>query len=163
MCIAGAEAFDQVFGASAGSGEPAGPSLRVADGSYMTNRLRGIHIGDARFAEAFSEFTAHSMSDRWPDDHPDMAARGQPKDGAFLISSSGYRLKCAVKLLGLPPPRSWESVGTKHEAALACAWAVPGCFVLVRSDGGAIHFLVRSGNSLHVRRVEPGTPSDASQ
>jgi len=120
----------------------------------MTNLLRGVHIADERFATAFAEFTEHTENDRWPVEHPDAAARGQPKDGAFLINTSGYRLKCSVKLLGLPPPRSWGGVGTKHEAALACAWAIPGSWVLVRSDAGTIHVLFRRDGSLHVQQLD---------
>jgi len=120
----------------------------------MTGLLKGVHISEERFAAAFAAFTEHADSDRWPQDHPHVEARGQPKDGAFLISPSGYRLKCAVKMLGLVPATSWGSVGTKHEAAMACAWAVPDCCVLVRSDAGLVHVMFRLLNTLHVRRLE---------
>ena len=43
--------------------------------------------------------------------------RGQPKDGAILMTDKGYRVKCAVKLIGLPEAGlSWKGVGTRHEA-----------------------------------------------
>jgi len=162
VCIAEARSFEMVFGPRKSEKlDEAGPSLRIADGSYMTRRLRGIHISDPRFAEAFRDFTQHTESDRWPEIYPDAEARGRPKDGAFLISTSGYRLCCAAKLLGLRSPWCWDSRGTKHEAALACAWAVPGSCVLVRSDGGGTHFIHRHGNSLQVRRLEP-TPTNSS-
>lgn len=157
LCIASAAAFAQVFGLAECTGEQQQPKpgLRVADKQYMTNRLRGVHISEPCFAQAFREFTEHSDDDRWPEDHPDAWARGQPKDGAFLVSTSGFRLKCAVKLLGLPPPMHWDSVGTKHETAMACAWAVKGAQVFVRSDAGTIHYLVRNGDTLHVCKLEP--------
>merc|ERR1712151_49901 len=82
-----------------------------------------------------------------------MGARGQPKDGAFLIGFSGYRAKCAAKILGLRPPMAWRGVGTKHEAALACAWAVRGSVVVVRSDSGTLHVLWRRGNVAHVHKI----------
>jgi len=153
LCIGRAVDFKHVFPATESMADAARPALRVCDKAYMTERLRGVHISDARFAAAFGEFTEHSADDRWPSDHGDAAARGQPKDGAFLISTSGYRLKCAVKLLGLPPPGHWDSVGTKHETAMACAWAVKGAHVLVRSDSGSIHYVVRSGDTLHVCKL----------
>jgi len=156
LCIAEKAAFDKVFGDAGEMQDQAKPCLRTSDAGYMTNQLKGVHITDDRFAAAFADFTEHSESDRWPKDHPDPEARNQPKDGAFLISVSGYCLKSAVKILGLPPPRSWASVGTKHEAALACAWAVEGCCVLVRSDGGALHVIFRDGHSLQVKQLDPG-------
>jgi len=156
VCIAEAQSFEMVFGSRRyGKQREVGPFLRVADNSYLTRRLRGVHISDPHFVEAFQDFTRHTDNDRWPENFPDLEARGQPKDGAFLISTSGYRLLCAVKLLGLHSPWCWESMGTKHEAALACAWTVPGCCVLVRSEGGETHFINRHGHSLQVRRLVP--------
>jgi len=146
LCVADAEAFRHVFD----SGMPGRPTAQACDQGYMTERLRGAHISDPRFAAAFREFTRHSDNDRWPLDHVDERARGRPKDGAFLVSRSGYRIKCAAKLLGLAPSATWANMGTKHAVALACAWEVPGCFVFVRSDGGARHVVVRRRGSLHV-------------
>jgi len=120
----------------------------------MTQRLRNTRVTDERFADAFREFTLHSDNDRWPDDHTDPGARGQPKDGAFLLSTRGYRVKCAAKLLGLPPAGKWESVGTKHEAALACAAAVAGSVVLVRSDSGSVHLVQKLDGVMHVYALE---------
>jgi len=140
------------FGAFGGSD---GPRLRTSDGGYMTAALRGIHVSDARFAAAFRLFTEHSDTDRWPETHADPRARSQPKDGAFLLDPSGYRLKCAVKLLGLPPAIVWEGVGTKHEAGLAAAWEVEGCIALVRSDSGSVHGIVRDGSTLLAYRIQP--------
>lgn len=131
------------------------PALRTSDGGYMTSRLLCIHISDPQFVAAFKEFTGHSETDRRPLDHADEAARGQPKDGAFLVDTSGFRLKCATKVLGLPPPIKWDGVGTKHEAALAVTWAVPGCVALVRSDVGSVHCIVRDRAVLTVYKVLP--------
>mmetsp|Transcript_119832 Transcript_119832/g.382526 ORF Transcript_119832/g.382526 Transcript_119832/m.382526 type:complete len:226 (+) Transcript_119832:1369-2046(+) len=153
VCIADVEAFKQVFECSpidALDGQHARPTTRSSDEGYMTDRLHNIHIGDGRFVNAFREFTTHSSNDRWPEDHPDSAARGRPKDGAFLLSKSGYRVKCATKLLGLGPAGKWANVGTRHEAALSCAWAVQGSFVFTRSDSGSVHLILRHGHKLHV-------------
>mmetsp|Transcript_122479 Transcript_122479/g.305859 ORF Transcript_122479/g.305859 Transcript_122479/m.305859 type:complete len:588 (-) Transcript_122479:30-1793(-) len=150
VCIADAEAFKQVFGDDQLNASRACPALKSSDGGYMTDRLRGIHVSDACFAAAFRDFTRHSDDDRWPEDHVDARARGRPKDGAILLSKSGYTMKCAVKLLGLSPAAAWNNVGTKHEAAMSCAWAVLGSFVFVRSDSGSLHLLLRLGQSLHV-------------
>merc|ERR1712039_646114 len=129
------------------------PTAKSCDSGYMTDRLRGVHIDDERFAVAFSEFTLASKNDRWPVDHPDEAARGKPKDGAFLVSTTGYRIKCAAKLLGLAPAGAWPNVGTKHETALSCAWLVQGSFVFVASDTGSRHLALRDGDILHVYRM----------
>jgi len=163
VILAEEQAFAQVFCGGlheedAGGVEKSGPILQTSDGGYMTSRLRGVHVSDERFSKAFQEFTQHSETDRWPSDYPDADARNLPKDGAFLLDASGFRLKCAAKLLGLPPPRSWHGVGTKHEAAAACAWAVSGCIALVRSDGGSIHGIVRDGGVLRAYRVLPEPP-----
>jgi len=159
ICIADAEAFKHVFGDDRLNQDRSCPSLRSCDGGYMTDRLRGIHVSDPRFAAAFQDFTRHSDSDRWPEDHADMGARGRPKDGAILLSKSGYTMKCAVKLLGLCPAAAWRNVGTKHEAAMSCAWAVPGSFVFVRSDSGSLHLLRRLGQRLHVYALQENVSS----
>mmetsp|Transcript_63339 Transcript_63339/g.160325 ORF Transcript_63339/g.160325 Transcript_63339/m.160325 type:complete len:523 (-) Transcript_63339:101-1669(-) len=153
VCVADPEAFREVFNACPHNGASAGAVARSCDKGYMTDRLQGIHVSDARFAEAFHDFTLHSDGDRWPDDHPDKDARGRPKDGAFLLSKSGYRVKCATKLLGLQPAASWANIGTKHEAALACAWAVQGSFVFVRSDSGSLHIILRHRHTLHIHAL----------
>eukprot|EP00443_Scrippsiella_acuminata_P063874 CAMPEP_0115554558 /NCGR_PEP_ID=MMETSP0271-20121206/97356_1 /TAXON_ID=71861 /ORGANISM="Scrippsiella trochoidea, Strain CCMP3099" /LENGTH=453 /DNA_ID=CAMNT_0002988289 /DNA_START=313 /DNA_END=1674 /DNA_ORIENTATION=- len=150
VCIAEAKAFEHVFGAEV----PNAACTRSSDQGYMTDYLRGIHVRDARFQDAFREFTRPTHNDRWPEDYPDELARGRPKDGAFLLSMDGYRVQCSAKLLGLAPVARWESVGTKHEAALACAWAIPGAFVFVKSDSGSLHFVQRAGTTLHVYQVE---------
>jgi len=146
VCVADPVAFRWAFDQQGGidsQASAAGPVVQSSDDGYMTNRLKGIHVSDERFAVAVREFTAHSDSDRWPEDHPDEAARGRPKDGAFLLSSSGYRVKCAAKLLGLPPAAAFPNAGTKHQAALACASAVSDSFVFVRSDSGALQLVFK--------------------
>jgi len=150
VCIADAEAFQQVFATRVSDSLWSRSCTRSADQGYMTDLLRGIHVRDARFVEAFREFTRHTSDDRWPSDHPDERARGKPKDGAMLLSSEGYRVQCSAKLLGLAPAASWANVGTKHEAALACAWAIPGSFVFVKSDSGPLHLIVKQMSELHV-------------
>mmetsp|Transcript_51901 Transcript_51901/g.150795 ORF Transcript_51901/g.150795 Transcript_51901/m.150795 type:complete len:588 (-) Transcript_51901:182-1945(-) len=153
IVIADAASFRTVFeddGDSASLGLPQRKVARHCDEGYMTETLRGIHISEDRFANAFGEFTKHSDTDRWPLDYPDENARGKPKDGAWLISKSGYRMKCATKLLGLAPAVAMANVGTRHEAALSTAWAVPDSFVLVRSDSGSVHLIFRRKDALHV-------------
>jgi len=154
ICIADAEAFRQVFGNRSGERGGVRPALRSSDEGYMTDRLRGVHVGDERFAAAFQEFTRHTADDRWPADHPDPSARGRPKDGALLLSKGGYSMKCAVKMIGLCPAATWRNMGTKHEAALGCAWAVPGSLVIVKSDRGSLHVLRRQGQDVNVYALE---------
>jgi len=122
--------------------------LRVTDSGYMTDRLRGLHVDDPVFQRAFNEFTEHTDDDRWPNNHTDALARGKPKDGALLFHTSGHRLKAATKLLGLPPVCTWANMGTKHEAAASLAWYCTDSFVLVKSDSGGIHGLVKNGDEL---------------
>lgn len=110
MVLAARQAFESTL-CEATSG---GGSFSTADDGYMTARLRGLHVSSHGFASIFRDFTEHSSTDRWSQDHPDAAARGKPKDGAILIDFSGYLVCCAVKLLGLSPPRKWHNVGTKH-------------------------------------------------
>mmetsp|Transcript_132978 Transcript_132978/g.384531 ORF Transcript_132978/g.384531 Transcript_132978/m.384531 type:complete len:647 (-) Transcript_132978:236-2176(-) len=154
ICVGDARSFQQVFVAADELANRRVPAIRVCDGGYMTQRLKGVHITDPIFAEAFREFTERSDTDCWPEGYADVPARGLPKDGAFLIASSGYRLKCAAKLLGMVPPGCWEKKGTKHEAALACAAAVAGCCVLVRSDAGTVHIVMRDKDQLHVYSLD---------
>jgi len=150
VCIAEAKAFQQVFGTRV----PNAPCARSSDQGYMTDYLRGVHVSEARFQASFREFTRHAQNDRWPEDHPHELARGRPKDGAFLLSTDGFRVKCSAKLLGLAAPARWEGVGTKHEAALACAWMIPGVSVFVKSDSGSLHFVQKQEDTLHVYQVE---------
>mmetsp|Transcript_65642 Transcript_65642/g.182631 ORF Transcript_65642/g.182631 Transcript_65642/m.182631 type:complete len:556 (+) Transcript_65642:83-1750(+) len=119
-------------------------SIFCSDGNYMTRRLRGVHVTDPEFEEAFVSFTEHTSNDLWPKDHPDLEARNQPKDGAFVVDFSGMRLKCAAKLGGMKPPGRWAGVGTKHDAAQSTAWHCDGAVVLVKSDSGKIHGLRRN-------------------
>jgi len=152
LAIAPKEAFRATFCNSCNGG----PMICTADNGYMSDLLHGVHISDERFKSAFRLFTEHSATDRWPQDHAEVAARGQPKDGAFLIDTSGYRVACAAKLMGLSPPKRWRSMGTKHEAALACAWEVEDATVLVRSDSGSIHGIIRKGDRIIVLRLHNG-------
>mmetsp|Transcript_151630 Transcript_151630/g.385535 ORF Transcript_151630/g.385535 Transcript_151630/m.385535 type:complete len:521 (-) Transcript_151630:103-1665(-) len=158
VVIADHEAFKSIFeqgGADTGKLESGHTraSIRTCDEGYMNRRLRDVHISDKRFVETLRDFTAHTDNDRWPEDCPDEQARGRPKDGAFLLSSSGYRVNCCVKLLGLGSAGRWDNVGTKHETALACAWAVPRSFVFVKSSSGVLHLATRSHGALNVYHV----------
>jgi len=109
---------------------------------YMTERLRDVPVHSKEFLEAMQEFTLHSDTDRWPDDHE---ASSLPKDGFTLVNGlSALRLKCAARMVGLPlPPFKWDNVGTRHLAALAACWAFrfSPSIVMVRSDGGKVHVL----------------------
>jgi len=159
VLIASADAFKRVFVDAVMDRQPSGralrgaPALQSADRGYMDSRLRGLHVSDPRFTAAFDEFTQRGVADRWPEDHPDPAARNLPKDGALLLDERGFRLKSACKLLGLAPVRMWPGVGTKHEAAMSAVWAIDGCIALVRSDSGSVHGLVRDGVALRAYYV----------
>lgn len=158
VVIAEPTALRTVFGGSdhgvAGLGDGVAlASLRTCDEGYMNSRLRALHVSDERFAETLRDFTAHTDNDRWPDNYPDEEARGRPKDGALLLSTTGYRVNCCVKLLGFRPAGKWDNVGTKHEVALACARFIPGSFVFVKSSAGILHFAVCNGEGLSVYQV----------
>lgn len=150
VVVARASSFQQVFEHDDRMFKPV---ICSCDEGYMTDLLRNCHVTDPRFAEVFRDFTEHSASDRWPSDHPNPAARGQPKDGAILIDVSGYRTKCAAKILGLPPTEGWKGVGTRHATALACACYIDGAVVLVRSESSIIHGLFRHAGSVHAYRL----------
>lgn len=112
---------------------------------YMTHRLQQIHVSHPAFREAVQEFSEHTSNDRWPIDHE---ACNLPKDGfTALVDSNGYRLRCAVRLLGLPVAAyRWDRVGTRHQAALQIAYRLrttPSA-VIVRSDSNTVHSLVPS-------------------
>merc|ERR1711879_49468 len=92
-----------------------------------------------------------------------LRVRGQPKDGAILLSTSGYRVKCAVKLVGLPrADNTWTGVGTRHEAALQVASFLHQCLVLVRSDSGMIHILIHHGEGPKRLQAYEVVKSDSS-
>jgi len=127
--------------------------LCESDSGYMTERLAGVRISTSAFRTAFSEFTGYSVDNRWPESHPDARARGQPKDGAWLIDvspgpTSGMCVKAAAKILGIAPVRSCKGVGTMHEVAQSIAWALEGSIVCVRTDDNKLHFLVRRYSQL---------------
>merc|ERR1712050_322452 len=72
-------------------------------------------------------------------------------------NEEGYCLKCAVKDQGLRPPAKWEGVGTRHAAGLACAWSIHGSVVLIRSDTGKVHGLVRQEDDITAYELVKGT------
>lgn len=118
--------------------------MKCSDGGYLTQRLKDVHVSTPEFRTIFREFTAHSDSDRWPAFHDDCDARGKPKDGAILLAASGFRAKCAAKILRIMAPTEWPSHGTRHEAALFIAAQLENAVVFVRSDGGTMHCLLAS-------------------
>merc|ERR1712032_1368249 len=101
-----------------------------------------------------ADFTDHHLdeNDRWPSGHE---ASGLPKDGFTIVGANGKVLRGAVRLVGLPtPPYRWDSVGTRHLAALAVGWALcnKSAIVVVRSDSGKIHVLCPLHDSLQAFR-----------
>merc|ERR1719329_483834 len=86
------------------------------------------------------------QADRWPLSHPDVGARGQPKDGcAGLFSFNGTVLRSCFRLD--QSPVSWQMEGgCRHSAALGLAeWLgieSHGGAVFVRSETGAIRILL---------------------
>lgn len=139
------------------------PHAHVSDGGSMTQRLKHVHVSTAEFADLFFEFAAHSSTDRWPMDHKDMLLRGRPKDGVgVLLSPSGFRVKCAVRLEGLPhATRAWSCMGMRHNAALAASEVMSNALVFVRSESGMVHLLVRVGSRLAAYSVCEKAESDA--
>merc|ERR1712003_328408 len=113
--------------------------------SATVRASKNIHVRDVRFQAAVEQFSQHTSNDRWPIEHE---AAGLPKDGfAALLDTSGYRLRCAVRLTGLPtPPFRWDGVGTRHVAALSLSWCLRNvpAVVVVRSDSGKVHGLLWS-------------------
>jgi len=158
VCVAEGAAFDRTFQTRAAGSQSTAPTIQLCDDGYMNRKLQGLPIVDPRFAEAFREFTRHTADDRWPPDAADAGCRGRPKDGAFLIDVRGQRKACAAKLLGLQPAVSWPDRGTRHEAAAACAWAVPGSVAVVRSDRGSVCVVMRQGGQIHAYEVADECP-----
>mmetsp|Transcript_83076 Transcript_83076/g.238705 ORF Transcript_83076/g.238705 Transcript_83076/m.238705 type:complete len:612 (-) Transcript_83076:70-1905(-) len=119
------------------------PHAHVSDGGGMTQRMRGINARSAEFQELFHEFAQHTSTDRWPADHPDGLLRGRPKDGVgVLLSPLGFRVKCAVRLEGLPhASKAWSCMGMRHNAALAAIDVMSRAMVCLRSESGMVHVL----------------------
>jgi len=143
---------------------------RTADGRYLTAKLRRVHILTEEFKQIFISSTDHSSEecDRWPTNWPDEEGRNQPKDGAMLVSTTGYRLMCAAKLVGLPKAyyRWPKGVGARHETALQLACHLEKAIVFVRSDSGSLHVfsvLTSGGRSqMRVYRVDEQLSSNGS-
>jgi hypothetical protein len=115
------------------------------DEGGMTQCMKGLRVCDTEFERLFLEFTRHTDTDRWPDDHPEPVLRGKPKDGiAALLSTNGYRVKCAVKLEGLPlSSANWPGRGMRHTTALQAADFLSQAVVFTRSCNGEVHALVK--------------------
>lgn len=135
------------------------PHAHVSDGGGMTQRLKNVHISSAVFTNLFLEFAQHTSTDRWPLDHRDGLLRGRPKDGVgVLLLPSGFRVKCAVRLEGLPQAsKAWSCMGMRHNAALAAVEVMERAIVFLRSESGAVHLLVKGGSGLAAYSVsDPG-------
>eukprot|EP00927_Polykrikos_kofoidii_P081222 TRINITY_DN7842_c0_g1_i1.p1 TRINITY_DN7842_c0_g1~~TRINITY_DN7842_c0_g1_i1.p1 ORF type:complete len:559 (-),score=93.21 TRINITY_DN7842_c0_g1_i1:77-1753(-) len=119
--------------------------LRTSDRGYMNDRMKGSSIESQQFQEAFEAFTDKDfqVDDKWPMDYEDERARGRPKDGGFFVNYNGIIVAAAAKILGLPARYLWENVGTKHEAAMACAAEIPGSVAFVKSESGPVHCIMR--------------------
>lgn len=135
--------------------------VRIADEGYLTRRLKDVHISSQEFETVLEAATEHTDNDRWPEDCADEEARGQPKDGAIVLTTEGYRWCAAAKLIGLPTaPYSWPGVGTRHEAALQVACFLEKCVVMVRSDSGKVHVLSKRQEELKILRVHSTEPEE---
>lgn len=123
-------------------------NAHCSDDGAMTQYLRGLHVSDREFEKRFLEFTEPTETDRWPKDHPEENLRGRPKDGiAALLAPSGFRVKCAVRLEGLPLAcKTWSQRGMRHMTALAAADFMLQAVVLVRSCEGEVHVLAKEPN-----------------
>lgn len=118
------------------------------DDGYLSRRLRRDDIShvvrhDAGFAQVLEEFTEHAEGDRWPPEHPDIDARGQPKDGGFAVSATGSLRAAAVKFYTEPgkTPFLWPGKGMRHTAALALAYSIKHCAVYVMSESHSLHVI----------------------
>lgn len=112
----------------AGLGNPTNDHVEQLDQNEigeMTDQIKSLFLGeDGRPVSAVQKVV------------------GQPKDGAILMSASGFRLKCAVKLVGLPKAcKTWPGVGVRHETSLQVACFLRKAIVLVRSDLGTLHVI----------------------
>jgi len=116
-----------------------------SDEGGMTHYMKGLHVSDPEFEKRFLEFTEHTETDRWPEEHSEPELRGKPKDGiAVLLSPSGFRVKCAVRLEGLPLSlKTWSQRGMRHMTALAVTDFLLQSMVIVRSCVGQVHVLVK--------------------
>jgi len=133
-----------------------------SDEGGMTHYMKGLHVSNPEFEKRFLEFTEHTDTDRWPDDHSEPSLRGKPKDGiAVLLSPSGYRVKCAVRLEGLPlSSKTWSQRGMRHMTALAVADFLVQSMVIVRSCVGQVHVLVKEpAQELIAFRIAGGEPA----
>lgn len=152
LCTHGACAFAVSTKAAFCALQASGIDFLVVDNmdkwpkGYMTERLRGVPVQHPQFESAVQEFSAHTSNDRWPADHE---ASGLPKDGfTALLDPDGFRLSCAVRLIGLPnTPFYWNHVGMRHTTALALSWCLRShpSIVFVRSETGKVTCLSSYG------------------
>ena len=131
-------------------------------------RLNTVRVTNKLFQHLLCAFCTPSKSDRWEKSLLDKLAKqcgesselaalkGQPKDGAFVLSHGGTVLTAAAKLKFLPQhyqlcKANGMRFGTRHSAALATAeWMrfknVKGV-VFVRSDAGDVHVMFPHGKN----------------
>ena len=144
--------------------------IQALDKNALTEvcRQHAIRVFDPSFKHILSSFCAHSGTDRWEapllqdlenalknesqTNEPRLVSlRGQPKDGAFVLSHKGTILAAASRLEHLAPHLALlkvdgTRVGTRHAAALGVAeWMrserIYGA-VFVKSDAGSVHVMI---------------------
>lgn len=129
---------------------------RCCDGGYFTSIFHGKHISHDAFLPAFMEFADTSTSDTWPEDHPDLEARNQPKDGAIICSSTGLLEEGAVEFDDLPNSSLLWEYGARHVEALQVASLLGQAVVFIKSDSGLLHVLFgRPDSMVDARQEEP--------
>lgn len=121
------------------------------DCGYMTSRIGGKRLsqGDgATIRQALLELAEHTSSDRWPIDHPDLAARSQPKDGGTLFSSTSKVLVSAIRLEHNAASYKVESGGTRTQGAVGFAdWLAAKMKADTNTQGGAVFLKSDSGDA----------------
>lgn len=150
------------------------------DEGYLETRLHNAEIlnvitAGSKFEQVLAEFSEHSETDRWPQDHADAAARGKSKDGAVVISATG-NVRGAARQLTTDCSRipfTWPDVGTRHKVSLAIAYNLDYGIAFVRSDSGKLH-VVTSHSAKHgvvyggcvdemVLKLQPQSPGKVSR
>jgi len=124
------------------------------DGGYMDRRLgrknvfkdtEEVRLGWRDFVAKPDPLDIGYQADRWPLSHPDVDARGRPKDGcAGLLTYNGTMLRSCFRLDHRPAQWRMQG-GCRHSAALGLAEHLGssehGGVVFVKSETGAIRIL----------------------
>ena len=133
---------------------------------YRFCRMNTVRVTNKLFQHLLCAFCTPSESDNWEQSHLDKLAtqfgmsselealKGQPRDGAFVLSHSGTVLAAAAQLKFSSQhyqlcKANGMGFGTRHSAALATAeWMrsknVNGV-VFVRSNAGGVHVMFPHG------------------